>query len=1346
MNNKSKLILAAAMLVAAMMLLVPLTQTDLGGGVSENNASDSVVLSENNEVTVSNLTDLKNALGGNIKLAQDITISNESGPLTLINGTILDLNGHTITIPSVGNESNKNDTSNSNIDSNSNRLVIADNATVTIKDGKIVYSGTLGDISPIRVGQTKTSVTDANVQTLNLNNVDIISNGYGVAVFSKGVLNITGGSITADSSAVATNGGNPVENGTTNSADAKITLNGGCYTSTTTAAIYFPGGAELNVTGGTFTGKTGFDIRSGTVTIDDNAIINVLGSPDEKKTDDDGPTPWGMGVAVFDNTAYGKNTDDNDSVTQTPINVTVNSANIYNAAYAYYFTSFGSYDDLRIEGGSFNTSQQTIPSASHNVSISIPGNGNSFVNLSKGATVTPTKLQADGTDNSQKHPITIETIGIDNFIFANGTPISIGSGSLSDSKIEYKDNSGNTILFVDNFDLSTFTVFGGSNNDGETVNSSKITMNGGKAYGVVGGGYGNATVGTSTITIDGGKATYVAGGGWSTDSSTTAVSLEALKNKTTTTNVTINGGDILYAVGGGRLGYTHVETANLTINGGNFDEIVAGGINGYTGTAKLTIDASSGKSIVTGLISSGNRGQVSNVTVNIQSLGTEGNVDLVSIGALSGLTATDGGPNAIFDKINFTIAEDVKADNIYLGGATWSNGTSNPWAVGRVDSLSATDITINAGGHKITAADIPIGVKGSYGDYASQSKGIAYTIDSDKTWTLNSGTLEVKGEASLTINGAFTNNGTICYDSLNVDQNGLIIKNIQGSGELQVKDTTFTTKGLYIKGTNNVTITGCKFNSITNDLDLSGAYMHHPSAIHVDSAEGTVTISKNILTDIYPQNESANTKKFMGISVTSNNESAGSVDISENEITNVLHNAIYTNGKFSSILIKGNTIDNWAAQPTADKGRAIRIDTLSASASNIIISENTFVKTYTNPTFGDTGSYDDGNILKITGSSADFKDNVLRLTGITDYSDDKLFKFDDKNTRFLVTFNANGGYFLDNSNNENLYSLFVASKDGATTISQPDSKLINRSGSYTFAEWYDSNDVKWDFDTPIDEDKTLYAKWTYTGGSGGYPVNPPVTPDTPEEPIIPDSSGNAEIKVDDKKADELVHETVASGSNTLSIVDKDNVEGTVTSVSISVSDLETISKKIENNNNIDSISIATSEGEVIIEKEVLAEILENNSEADTLIIEVNNAENKLTEEQKKVVGDNPVYDINLRLGDKYVTSFNGKSITVSIPYELKEGEDQNNLIVYYLKDDGSIEKMNCSYKDNQVSFETNHLSKFIIVYEAQEPIVPDNPDDKNDDNNSDNTVYYIIAAVIIILIIIALAYYFMKKK
>ncbi|AGN26504.1 putative surface layer protein [Candidatus Methanomassiliicoccus intestinalis Issoire-Mx1] len=1316
-------------------------------------------MSENNEVTVSNLTDLKNALGGNIKLAQDITISNESGPLTLINGTILDLNGHTITIPSVGNESNKNDTSNSNIDSNSNRLVIADNATVTIKDGKIVYSGTLGDISPIRVGQTKTSVTDANVQTLNLNNVDIISNGYGVAVFSKGVLNITGGSITADSSAVATNGGNPVENGTTNSADAKITLNGGCYTSTTTAAIYFPGGAELNVTGGTFTGKTGFDIRSGTVTIDDNAIINVLGSPDEKKTDDDGPTPWGMGVAVFDNTAYGKNTDDNDSVTQTPINVTVNSANIYNAAYAYYFTSFGSYDDLRIEGGSFNTSQQTIPSASHNVSISIPGNGNSFVNLSKGATVTPTKLQADGTDNSQKHPITIETIGIDNFIFANGTPISIGSGSLSDSKIEYKDNSGNTILFVDNFDLSTFTVFGGSNNAGETVTSSEITMNGGKAYGIVGGGYGNATVGTSTITIDGGKATYVAGGGWSTDSSTTAVSLEALKNKTTTTNVTINGGDILYAVGGGRLGYTHVETANLTINGGNFDEIVAGGINGYTKTANLTVNGTS--KITTGLISSGNRGQVSNVTVDIKSLGTEGSANIVVIGALSGFTSTDGGPNAIFDNITFKITEDINGiDKIFLGGAKWSKG-SNPWITSRINSLSDTTITIDAPGYTVSAADIS-----NANDYTNITvQASDYTIGDGKTWTLTeSSKLEIIEGSSLTTNGSgkFINEGIIEVNSADALKNAInlcsgtikLMDNINVVNSVDVNVEEGYTTSLLIS--NNVTL---DLNGHTLTLSSAGSGIYvgaggyltimdssnsKGSIIYTYSDMSNATIMVNGTSPDYAQlvlekcnifvvNTTGAYDAGYGVFASTYSKVSSDKDVSitagysaisgngtDNGAEITISGGKYTSNASAAIFFPSTTnLTVTGGKFIGKTGFDIRAGTVSISNAEISINQNEPIDST-----GASGPSSWGMGVAVIDHP---NYGSVGTTGNKSYSDISVTI-----SKTAVTGAKYDLYVGDLNRGKN--GEFLGT-DGTFTANHSIEVEVNGSTVYTVAA-----------DDTNAERFTSTIKSSSGGSSGGYPVNPPVTPDTPEEPIIPDSSGNAEIKVDDKKADELVHETVASGSNTLSIVDKDNVEGTVTSVSISVSDLETISKKIENNNNIDSISIATSEGEVIIEKEVLAEILENNSEADTLIIEVNNAENKLTEEQKKVVGDNPVYDITIRAGNENISSFNGKSITVSIPYELKEGEDQNNLIVYYLKDDGSIEKMNCSYKDNQVSFETNHLSKFIIVYEAQEPIVPDNPDDKNDDNNSDNTVYYIIAAVIIILIIIALAYYFMKKK
>ena len=123
------------------------------------------------------------------------------------------------------------------------------------------------------------------------------------------------------------------------------------------------------------------------------------------------------------------------------------------------------------------------------------------------------------------------------------------------------------------------------------------------------------------------------------------------------------------------------------------------------------------------------------------------------------------------------------------------------------------------------------------------------------------------------------------------------------------------------------------------------------------------------------------------------------------------------------------------------------------------------------------------------------------------------------------------------------------------------------------------------------------------------------------------------------------------------------------------------------------------------------------------------------------MGDRPVYDITMLRGSEKVTSFNGKTITVSLPYELKENESPDNIVVYYVKDDGTIEKMDCIYKDGNVSFETNHLSYFAISYEEPEPI-PEEPAA----NDNDNTIYYAIAAVVILIVIAAAAYFIIKRR
>ncbi|WP_400260580.1 leucine-rich repeat protein [Candidatus Methanomassiliicoccus intestinalis] len=276
----------------------------------------------------------------------------------------------------------------------------------------------------------------------------------------------------------------------------------------------------------------------------------------------------------------------------------------------------------------------------------------------------------------------------------------------------------------------------------------------------------------------------------------------------------------------------------------------------------------------------------------------------------------------------------------------------------------------------------------------------------------------------------------------------------------------------------------------------------------------------------------------------------------------------------------------------------------------------------------------------------------------------------------------------------------------------------------------------------VTDNHTIQVSFTYIGSSGPStpPVDPPVKPpvDPEPEPVIPDENGNAEIKVDEKKAEELLEQAVNNDSNTLELLKPEQITDDLTSVSLPKADLATISEKIAEHETINSISIATSTGTIVVEQEVLADIL-SNTDAETVSFAVNDAKDKLTEEQKQAVGNNPVFEINIHADNQKVTSFNGKTITISLPYELKEGEDPNNIVIYHLKDDGTVEKMKCVYHDGQVSFETNHLSMFFIAYEAAEPVTPD-------DNKNDNIIYYILAAIVVIILIIALAYYFLQKK
>ena len=90
----------------------------------------------------------------------------------------------------------------------------------------------------------------------------------------------------------------------------------------------------------------------------------------------------------------------------------------------------------------------------------------------------------------------------------------------------------------------------------------------------------------------------------------------------------------------------------------------------------------------------------------------------------------------------------------------------------------------------------------------------------------------------------------------------------------------------------------------------------------------------------------------------------------------------------------------------------------------------------------------------------------------------------------------------------------------------------------------------------------------------------------------------------------------------------------------------------------------------------------------------------LTNEQKtQFTNAKAVYNFTITKSDTTTFSDFGEDnyITVKIPYTLSAGEDPDKIIVWCVKDDGTIESFEASYANGYVVFKTNHFSVYAVV-------------------------------------------------
>ena len=133
-----------------------------------------------------------------------------------------------------------------------------------------------------------------------------------------------------------------------------------------------------------------------------------------------------------------------------------------------------------------------------------------------------------------------------------------------------------------------------------------------------------------------------------------------------------------------------------------------------------------------------------------------------------------------------------------------------------------------------------------------------------------------------------------------------------------------------------------------------------------------------------------------------------------------------------------------------------------------------------------------------------------------------------------------------------------------------------------------------------------------------------------------------------------------------------------------------------------SLTVETSTGNFDIDNSALKSIAAKGSGSVELSAEQLDTDG-LSDANKELVGDHPVFDLSITVGSTKVTDFGDGTVTVSLPYTPVDGEKTDNLTVYYIDADGNAVKMEGAHYDKDtgsIIFKTDHFSTFAVVYEV----------------------------------------------
>ena len=252
-------------------------------------------------------------------------------------------------------------------------------------------------------------------------------------------------------------------------------------------------------------------------------------------------------------------------------------------------------------------------------------------------------------------------------------------------------------------------------------------------------------------------------------------------------------------------------------------------------------------------------------------------------------------------------------------------------------------------------------------------------------------------------------------------------------------------------------------------------------------------------------------------------------------------------------------------------------------------------------------------------------------------------------------------------------------------------------------------------------------------GPGGDTVTGPVRGDENEihaDVTIDDDTVELH-ELDFEEIDHIVGDHVNTG---IVEIDLTELDEEITKIELPMASIKHIVEAAEEaHNDTEALQIDFPHGSVKLDDKTLRAIIDTVGEETTvdLVLEsvgtdrLNDTQDKALE-GAKVYGGYEAYLVCNNTGIR-VSDFKGGVTTFSVPFTVPNGLKTEKFSVWYVADDGKIEKLETWYEDGKLCWDVSHFSDFIIVYEGDE--TPTTPGGAQTGDNSMIWLWVTIAVV-----------------